>query len=67
MNFHFNKKIEILLRLVPFQNQVAEIRVEYMDWQFLDPCSSPHTEKCGGIRIGAHADFSDVNTTSENF
>ena len=30
-----------MLRLVPFQNQVAKIRVEYMGRQFFDPCFYP--------------------------
>ena len=66
---HFN----ILLRLVAFQNKVAEIRVEYLGRQVLDPCTFiPLTEKCvcvlgEGGRIGAPDDLSDANTNFENF
>ena len=37
----YQNNFKIMLRLLSFQNQVAEIRVEYMGTQFLDPCSSP--------------------------
>ena len=49
-----------------FQNIVAEIQVEYLGRQFLDPCLFPHWKVCGG-RIGAPDDLSDVNTNFENF
>ena len=57
-----------MLRLVPVQNKAAEIRVEYMDRQFLDPFSSPYTEKCvcvWGGRIRTPDDLSDVSTKFE--
>ena len=63
----------MFLRLVAFHNKVPEIRVEYLERQFFDPCSSP-TEKCvyvcvcgGGGRVGAPDDLSDFNTNMENF
>ena len=58
-----------MLRLINFQNKVAEIRVEYMGRQFSTYVPPP--EKCvcggGGGRFCTPDDSSDVNTNFENF
>ena len=62
-----------MFRLAPFENKVAEIRVEYIGRQFLDPCSSPPpTEKVcvgGGWvgRIEVPEDLSEVNSNFKTF
>ena len=40
-----------MISLVPGQNQIAEIRVEYMGRQFLGPCSSPSPLKNVGVFV----------------
>ena len=44
-----------MLRLVPFENKVAEINVEYIGRQVLDPSSSsppPTVEMCVCVCVG---------------
>ena len=53
VNFPFcQKHFKIMLHLVPFQNKVAEIRVEYLGRQFLDPCSSTHAPPLKIVCVG---------------
>ena len=58
-----------MLRLIPFENNVAEIRVEYIGGQVLDPSSSSRIEKMcvGGGGVSAPDDLRDANTIFKIF
>ena len=55
-----------MLRLVPFQNKVAETRVEYLG-SFWTHVTLPHWRVWMGVRIGAPDDLSDVKTNLKAF
>ena len=70
----FQKGFKIVLHMAPFQNKVAEIRVDIWVGSFQTHVPPPppptHTHwksVCGAARIGAPDDLSDVNTNFENF